>query len=150
MQDTAKDEDESVTIIDLLRTPNLRYRTLNFYYNWFVNSFVYYGLSLNSGNLGGDLYINIFIGGAVEIPAYTLSIFALLKTGRRMPLCISMVVGGVACLCTMIFEKGEMTMGRYRKDLMSLKILYLIRLLVTRRLYVVSHCALQCFQWVTC
>ena len=96
-----------MTILDLLRTPNLRYRTLNFYYNWFVNSFVYYGLSLNSGNLGGDLFVNIFIGGAVEIPAYALSTVALLKTGRRLPLCVSMVVGGVACLCTMIFEKGE-------------------------------------------
>ena len=46
----------------------------------------------------------------MEIPAYTLSILALLKTGRRMPLCLTMVIGGVACLCTMIFEKGELGM----------------------------------------
>ncbi|XP_043232281.1 organic cation transporter protein-like [Amphibalanus amphitrite] len=105
-----EDEDEKVTILDLFRTPNLCIRTLNFYYNWFVNSFVYYGLSLNSGNLGGDLFVNIFIGGAVEIPAYALSTLALLKTGRRLPLCISMVIGGVACLCTMIFEKDVYTL----------------------------------------
>jgi len=106
-----KDEEaERVTILDLFKTPNLRWRTLNFYYNWFVNSFVYYGLSLNSGNLGGDLFVNIFIGGAVEIPAYTLSIFVLLKSGRRIALCSSMVVGGIACLCTMFFTKGYYTL----------------------------------------
>lgn len=101
----AESENTRATIVDLFRTRNLRNRTLNFYYNWFVNSFVYYGLSLNSGNLGGDVFVNIFIGGAVEIPAYTLSIFVLLKSGRRPALCLSMVLGGIACLCTMIFEK---------------------------------------------
>ncbi|XP_037082089.1 organic cation transporter protein-like [Pollicipes pollicipes] len=104
------DEETRVTILDLFKTPNLCRRTLNFYYNWFVNSFVYYGLSLNSGNLGGDTFINIFIGGAVEIPAYTLSIIVLLKGGRRWALCLSMVIGGVACLCTMIFEKDVYTL----------------------------------------
>jgi len=111
VDEPAKEEEgPRATIFDLFKTPNLRWRTLNFYYNWFVNSFVYYGLSLNSGNLGGDLFVNIFIGGAVEIPAYTLSIFVLLKSGRRIALCSSMVVGGIACLCTMFFTKGYYTL----------------------------------------
>lgn len=38
------------------------------------------------------------IQGAVEIPAVILSIFILLKGGRRWPLTLTMVISGVACL----------------------------------------------------
>lgn len=107
---TSDQETSRATLLDLFRTPNLRWRTLNFYYNWFVNSFVYYGLSLNSDGLGGDIFINIFIGGAVEIPAYAISIYLLMRSGRRWPLCLTMVIGGTACLGTMIFEKNVFTL----------------------------------------
>lgn len=40
--------------------------------------------------------------GLVEIPAILISVFILLKMGRRMPLCITMVAGGIACLLTTI------------------------------------------------
>lgn len=36
--------------------------------------------------------------GAVEIPAVAISIFILLKGGRRWPLTLTMVISGVACL----------------------------------------------------
>ena len=59
-------------------------RTIIMYYLWFTNSFVYYGLTLNSGSLiPGNLHINFVIGGALEILAYTLTIVALLFLGRR-------------------------------------------------------------------
>lgn len=43
----------------------------------FVNSGVYYGLSLNTSNLGGNDYLNFLISGAVEIPAYAFLLFSL-------------------------------------------------------------------------
>lgn len=36
--------------------------------------------------------------GAVEIPAVAISIFILLKGGRRWPLTVTLVISGVACL----------------------------------------------------
>ena len=36
-----------------------------------VASLVYYGLTLSAGQLAGNLYVNNFISGFVEIPAYT-------------------------------------------------------------------------------
>ena len=45
----------------------------------FVNSLVYYGLSLSTGVTAGDPYMNFFLSGLVEIPAYTASIFVLAK-----------------------------------------------------------------------
>ena len=38
---------------ELFRRPKMRWITLNMMFNWFVNSLVYYGLSLNSGALAG-------------------------------------------------------------------------------------------------
>ncbi|XP_064652002.1 organic cation transporter protein-like [Lineus longissimus] len=85
------------SIVDLVKTPRMRVRSLNIFFNWFVNSFVYYGLSLNGGALG-DVYINSAISAAVEFPAYVFCILILDRIGRRLPLAGTMIVGGAACL----------------------------------------------------
>lgn len=65
-----------------------------------VVSMTYYGLSLNTGNLGGDFYMNFFISGLVEFPAYTLAILFLDRIGRKVCHMLSMVIGGGCCLVT--------------------------------------------------
>ena len=65
-------------IILLVETPEMRKRTLNVFYSWLVVAMVYYGLSFNSKNLGGDRYVNSFISGFVEVPA-VVAILPLLK-----------------------------------------------------------------------
>jgi len=50
-------------LIILVETPEMRKRTLNIFYSWFVVAMVYYGLSFNSKNLGGNRYVNTFISG---------------------------------------------------------------------------------------
>ena len=94
-------EVKSSTLLDLFLTPCMRRSTLIMYYLWFTNSFVYYGLTLNSGSLiPGDLHINFVIGGALEILAYILTILAFLYAGRRISMSVSMLIGGVALLLT--------------------------------------------------
>ena len=58
---------------------NLIVWTLVIYLNWFANSFVYYGLTLNSGSIGGSYQWNFFINGILEIPAYSITLYVLLK-----------------------------------------------------------------------
>ena len=65
-----------------------------------VVSMVYYGLSLNTGNLGGSFYINFLISGLVEFPAYTLCLILLDRTGRKWLHAASMILGGLCCICT--------------------------------------------------
>ncbi|CAH1265416.1 SLC22A4 [Branchiostoma lanceolatum] len=91
---------ERKNILDLFRTPRLRKFTLIMMFVWWVNSLIYYGLSLNTDILAGDKYVNFFISGAVEIPAYIISSFVVHRWGRRVPLCIFHVVGGVSCALT--------------------------------------------------
>ncbi|XP_004534291.1 organic cation transporter protein [Ceratitis capitata] len=88
------------TVFDLLRYPNLRKKTLVILFDWFVNSGVYYGLSWNTNNLGGNALVNFVISGAVEIPAYSFLLFTLNRWGRRTILCGCMLVAGSALLLT--------------------------------------------------
>ncbi|CAH1251987.1 SLC22A3 [Branchiostoma lanceolatum] len=93
------------TFVDLFRTPNLRKWTLNLFFNWAVNSMVYYGISLNAAAFHGNLYLNFAISGFVEIPAYLISIYILDKFGRRWSLSSLMVIGGLACTSAFFVPK---------------------------------------------
>ena len=43
----------------------------------------------------------------VEVPSIALSILILLKMGRRWPCCLTLVVGGVACLLTLLVPQSK-------------------------------------------
>ena len=44
-----------------------------------LNTMVYYGLSLNTPNLYGDMYMNFFIGQVVEIPSVIATMWVIYK-----------------------------------------------------------------------
>ncbi|XP_078490282.1 solute carrier family 22 member 4-like isoform X1 [Ciona intestinalis] len=70
---------------------------LNMCLTWFSCSVAYYGLSLNTSNLGGNPYINCFVAASVEIPAYAIVILVLKKIGRKSFVFGSLVSSGVFC-----------------------------------------------------
>ncbi|XP_018566987.1 organic cation transporter protein [Anoplophora glabripennis] len=92
---------ENVNVLDLFKTAQMRKKTVCLFLIWFSVYLVYYGLVLNLANIGGNLYVNSVLQGAVEIPAVAISIFILLKGGRRWPLSLTMIISGVACACTL-------------------------------------------------
>lgn len=99
-EQTTAQPDKSASVFDLLRYPNLRRKTLLIFFDWFVNSGVYYGLSWNTSNLGGNDLLNFVIFGAIEIPGYTFLLFTLNRWGRRTILCGCMLFAGVMLLLT--------------------------------------------------
>ncbi|KAJ8027541.1 Organic cation transporter protein [Holothuria leucospilota] len=98
---------KTITAIDLFRTPNLRLHTLNMMFNWVVNALVYLGLSLSSTEFGSNPYVSFFISGLVEVPAYLVCI-PLINSflGRRWSTSILEIIGGVACLMTILTPEG--------------------------------------------
>ena len=104
-----EDTGKRKTFLDLFRSPNLRTKTLILYYQWFVNSFAYYGLSLNMGQVTGgeNIFFNFTIGGLLEIPSHTAAILTLLYFGRRIPYCSSMFLCGLS-LVSIILVPREM------------------------------------------
>uniref|UniRef100_A0AAY4B915 Major facilitator superfamily (MFS) profile domain-containing protein n=1 Tax=Denticeps clupeoides TaxID=299321 RepID=A0AAY4B915_9TELE len=86
------------SMLDLFRMPYLRKRALVLSYLWFVISLVYYGVSLNVGNFGLDIYLTQLIFGIAEVPA-RLGCFPLIERfGRRVCQSASLLFGGTACL----------------------------------------------------
>ena len=89
-------------ILVLVKTPEMRKRTLNVFYSWLIVAMVYYGLSFNSKNLGANRYVSSFISGFVEVPAVVVILPALSKFGRRICYCGSFLAGGICCLIVAI------------------------------------------------
>lgn len=98
------------TLLDVLKNAKLRLYAIIMCLLWFVNSLVYYGLSLSTSALAGNGYLNFFLSGLVEIPAYTSCIFILQKWGRRWPLAIFHIVAGIF-LCLSMFIPKETADG---------------------------------------
>ncbi|CAM4535685.1 unnamed protein product, partial [Caretta caretta] len=89
---------KSGNILDLFLKKHLRKLTLVMAYIWFVNSLVYYGLSLNVGSFGLDIYRMQLVFGAVEIPACFGCIFLLQWFGRKKCQGFFLLLGGAMCL----------------------------------------------------
>ncbi|XP_073344824.1 solute carrier family 22 member 13-like [Pagrus major] len=88
---------EKRNTVDVFRIPYLRKRTLIMGFNWFSTSLLYYGLTLNTGGFGLNLYLTQFIFGVVEIPAILSSLFLMQHVGRRISQAGFLFSGGVAC-----------------------------------------------------
>ncbi|KPJ16068.1 Organic cation transporter protein [Papilio machaon] len=50
---------------------------------WITNTFIYYGMSINSVNMSGNRYVNYIAVSAAEIPGYWTAVLLMGKIGRK-------------------------------------------------------------------
>ncbi|XP_016008227.2 solute carrier family 22 member 3 [Rousettus aegyptiacus] len=130
---TVTDEEVSnPSFLDLVRTPQMRKCTLILMFAWFTSAVVYQGLVMRLGIVGGNLYVDFFISGVVELPGALLILLTIDRFGRRLPFAASNVVAGVACLVTAFLPEGlpwlratVATLGRLGIT-MAFEIVYLV------------------------
>ncbi|XP_030383145.1 carcinine transporter [Scaptodrosophila lebanonensis] len=92
----------NVGLMDLCRTPNMRLKTILITLSWFANETVYLGLSYYGPSLGSNQYLSFFLSAVVELPSYLCCWYFMDTWGRRWPLSLSMILGGVFCVITVM------------------------------------------------
>ncbi|NXU75215.1 S22A3 protein, partial [Oreotrochilus melanogaster] len=149
----SNEEVSNPSFLHLVRTPQMRRNTLILMYAWFTSALIYQGLVMRLGIVGGNLYLDFFISGAVELPAALLILMTIDRIGRRLPFGISNIVAGIACLITAFLpddipwlKTTVATLGRLGIT-MAFEIVYLVNTELyptTLRNFGVSLCSSLC------
>ncbi|CAG0912734.1 unnamed protein product [Notodromas monacha] len=103
-------EEPKAGFMDLFLTPNMRKKTLLVTFNWFANETAYVGLSYYGPAMGDNEYMSFFLSSLVEIPSYLACWFLMDVLGRRWPMSVAMMIGGVAAIFTVAIPEEEATM----------------------------------------
>jgi OCT family organic cation transporter-like MFS transporter 4/5 len=82
----------------LVSSPGLITVSLILALNWLVVDFCYYGLSLHSVNLAGDIFLNFVLSAAVELPAVVLGMLGMDWAGRVSLLVFCQLLSGTSCI----------------------------------------------------
>lgn len=77
--------------------------------NWFANETVYLGLSYYGPSLGTNPPLSFFLSSLVELPSYALCWFVMDRFGRRWPMCLLMILGGISCVITVLLPEDSET-----------------------------------------
>ncbi|KAK2828099.1 hypothetical protein Q5P01_019133 [Channa striata] len=85
---------KTYTMLDVLKSQNIRCITLMCLLLWMAINIGYFGLSLNTSNLSGNPFMNCFLSAATEVPAYVVSTWLLKKCPRRALLSSFLIIGG--------------------------------------------------------
>nr|XP_060609673.1 solute carrier family 22 member 2-like isoform X2 [Anolis sagrei ordinatus] len=99
-EDNEKDTKQSPSVMDLVRTPQMRKYTLILMYNWFTSAITYQGLIMHVGISGDNVYLDFLYSSIVELPAAAILVLTIERVGRRYPWAIAHLMAGIACLVT--------------------------------------------------
>ncbi|XP_078484231.1 solute carrier family 22 member 4-like, partial [Ciona intestinalis] len=94
----------SACAIDLFKQPILRRRLFIICLLWNVTYLGFFTLSLNTSNLGGNIYLNCVYGALVDIVSYVTTALILSKKGRRSSTAFTIGISGIMCLVTPILR----------------------------------------------
>ncbi|XP_045699877.1 solute carrier family 22 member 16 [Phyllostomus hastatus] len=98
-------EVQGYNLSDLFYNWSIGTRTLIVWLIWFTGCLGFYSFSLSSVNLGGNEYLNLFLMGAVEIPAYIFVCLGMDTLGRRAILTFSLLSCAVSCGLFMLIPR---------------------------------------------
>ncbi|XP_063242502.1 organic cation transporter protein-like isoform X2 [Bacillus rossius redtenbacheri] len=96
-EDGSSKSSDSV-FLQVLKSRILLLRFINCCFCWLANTFVFYGLTLNSVAVGGDKYASFVMAALAEVPGYVAAIFVMRGLGRRVGLAASLCGSGAAVL----------------------------------------------------
>ncbi|XP_041364045.1 solute carrier family 22 member 21-like isoform X2 [Gigantopelta aegis] len=87
-----RNQQNEMTFISMLLEPNIRTYCIIIFYLFFVINLSYFGTLFSTPTLHGNRFLNVFISGAIQMPALLICTFLNRITGRRIPICIFLLV----------------------------------------------------------
>ncbi|XP_063362801.1 organic cation transporter protein-like [Cydia amplana] len=99
-------------IYTIFKSPILLCRVCTTPVWWIATTFVYYGLSINSTGLPGNMYVNYMLVCAVEIPALYTAVLLLDRVGRKAVLTTGFLLSAACNLAFAFIDNNELvTLG---------------------------------------
>lgn len=94
-------------IRSIIRSPTLLRRVFTTPIWWVTTTFVYYGLSINSVGLSGNMYLNYIITCAIEIPGYYTAVLVLDRIGRKPTISGGFLLSAACCIGFAFLPEGK-------------------------------------------
>ncbi|XP_069395192.1 solute carrier family 22 member 7-like isoform X2 [Paralichthys olivaceus] len=100
--ENSEEQNKSYSYVHLIKTPKMRQLTLITGIVWYGVASTYYGISLNIGGFGLNMYLTHFIYAAIEVPAKLMVYCFLNIIGRRKCQSGTLLLTGI-CIAINIF-----------------------------------------------
>lgn len=85
-------------ILDMFSTANMRNKTICICFNWIVCGLCFFGVAQFIGQMGGNIFLNVALSAAIQVPGTFISMLLMKTWGRRYTLIAANLLSGVACL----------------------------------------------------
>ncbi|XP_060070271.1 organic cation transporter protein-like [Ylistrum balloti] len=95
---TEKRLQKKQSIFDYFKRRSLLCQSIVIFFNFFVVFHCFYGFTLNIGNLAGNFYLNLLLGGIVDFLGYTITLLSAGRIGRKKMYISGMAVAGLSLL----------------------------------------------------
>ena len=94
----AATSEKTYTVLDLLRFPRMRHKTLILLFCWVTCASLYYVLLLDQRELSDNPYLGFLITALVQLPGYFYVIATLERPflGRKKSMCLFLLLSGVS------------------------------------------------------
>lgn len=98
---------KSESVFSIFKHKRMFFLVANCAFCILTNTFVYFGLSLNSVTLAGNKYMNFALSSFIEIPAHVIGYVLIMKAGRRASVSSTLILAGVFCITTEFLPTGK-------------------------------------------
>ncbi|XP_014610650.1 PREDICTED: WD repeat and HMG-box DNA-binding protein 1-like [Polistes canadensis] len=94
----------------LFRTPNMRFKSICVFINWFFCGICFFGLAQYMGHIDGNIFINVAISAAVELPGTIIVLFLISRVSRLKILMGANLLTGLSLLLIVIINNPNATL----------------------------------------
>lgn len=105
--DVGDEQTSKGNIWDLFKTPNMRAKSIYMCFNWFVCGLTFFGVAQYVGHAGGDIFTNVAISAALELPGTVLCIYTMRRFGRKITLIYANCLAGISLLLIAFIPPSE-------------------------------------------